>query len=133
MDLLPNVRNRRRRLEAMLEEALQGERSVVLDNTNPTPQDRAVFLQMARAHGATTIGYYFESRLADCLERNSRREGIARVPAVALHMTRNKLVMPGYEEGFDQLFFVKIVPGRREVPEFNVMEWQLSEDGHEQS
>ena len=32
---------------------------------------------------AATVGYFLESRLADCLERNRQREGKERVPDVA--------------------------------------------------
>jgi hypothetical protein len=40
------------------------------------------------------VGCYFESRVADCMERNRRREGKARVPDVALSATRKRVVPP---------------------------------------
>ena len=66
-DRLRNNRRPARRQRELIEEALQGGRSVVVDNTNPTVQDRVELIELARRHGATVIGHYFESRLEDCL------------------------------------------------------------------
>ena len=48
-----------------------------------------------------------ESRLKECIARNELREGKARVPAKAIAATSNKLQMPSYEEGFDELYYVQ--------------------------
>ena len=58
------------------------------------PQERADLIALGRTYGATVIGYYFESRLADCLERNRQRQGKARIPDVALYATCKKLLPP---------------------------------------
>src|SRR4051812_424732 len=71
-----NRRPARRQLQ-LLEEALRAGRSVVVDNTNPTALDRVELIALGRSLGARVVGYYFESRLADCLERNSQRAGKA--------------------------------------------------------
>ena len=39
--------------------------------------------------------------------RNALRVGKARVPDVAIAATSNKLEIPSFEEGFDELYFVK--------------------------
>lgn len=50
---------------------------------------------------------YKESNLInDCIERNNLREGKAKVPAMVIAATSNKLQMPSYSEGFDELYFV---------------------------
>jgi predicted kinase len=72
-DRLRNNRRPGRRQRQLIEEALQAGQSVVVDNTNPTAQDRAELIELARRHRATVAGYYFESRLEDCLERNRQR------------------------------------------------------------
>jgi predicted kinase len=108
-DLFRNNRNPACRQRQLIEEALGAGRSVVVDNTNPTPQDRAELVALARSFGAAVIGYYFESRLADCLERNRQRPGKARIPDVALYVTRKKLVPPTVTEGFDSLFYVRLL------------------------
>jgi len=107
-DLLRNNSRPARRQRQLLEASLQAGRSVVVDNTNPTLADRAELIGIGRAHGATILGYFFESRLEDCLERNRQRTGKARVPDVALHATSKRLEPPTRAEGFDRLFQVKL-------------------------
>lgn len=118
-DRLPNNRRPARRQRQLIEEALQAGQSVVVDNTNPTGQDRAELIELARHHGATVIGYYFESRLEDCLERNRLRAGKDRVPDVALLTVAKKLELPAYAEGFDRLFYVRLADDQK----FDVREW----------
>src|SRR5438045_3602370 len=90
-DRFPNNRNPARRQRQLIAEALGAGRSVVVDNTNPTVEGRAELIALARSFGASIVGYYFESRLADCLERNRQRQGKARVPDIALYATRKRL------------------------------------------
>jgi predicted kinase len=69
-DLMRNNRNRARRQAQLVEAALQAEHSVVVDNTNPTVEDRASLIELGNQYGVRIVGYYFESNLKDCLERN---------------------------------------------------------------
>src|SRR3954447_25196077 len=69
-DLLRNNRRPQRRQMFLIEEALREGRSVVVDNTNPTAEDRAAIIGLARRYEAGVTGYFFESRLGECLERN---------------------------------------------------------------
>ena len=78
----------------------------VVDNTNPTRDDRARYIPAAKAEGYRVIGYFMQSRLRDCIARNGRREGRERVPAKAIAMTSNRLELPDRAEGFDELYFV---------------------------
>jgi predicted kinase len=107
-DLLTNNRNPARRQRQLIEAALLAGRSVAIDNTNPTVEDRVELIELARAHGASVAGYYFASSLEECLERNRLREGKARVPDVALFAARKRLRVPSPAEGFDQLFYVRL-------------------------
>jgi predicted kinase len=118
-DRFPNNRNPRRRQQHLVAEALGAGRSAVVDNTNPTPPDRAELIALACSFGATVRGYYFESRLADCLERNRQRQGKARVPDVALYATRKRLCLPSLTEGFDRLYYVRL----RGEGRFEVLDW----------
>jgi predicted kinase len=108
MDNFRSNRNPRERQLVLLEEALRAGRPVVVDNTNPTPEDRAPLLARAAALGAPVVGYTFESRLGPCLERNRAREGKARVPDVALFSTVKRLRPPTFAEGFAALFAVRM-------------------------
>ncbi len=45
----------------------------VLDNTNPTREDRARYIDPAKAEGYRVIGYFMQSRLQECIRRNDLR------------------------------------------------------------
>ena len=107
-DLFRNNRNRSRRQTQLIEEALHKGHSVVVDNTNPTVEDRAALIELGDKYSAQIIGYYFQSQVHHCLERNQQRLGKVRVPDVAIYVTMKKLVLPSYSEGFQQLFYVQI-------------------------
>ena len=79
----------------------------VVDNTNPTCEDRARYIPAAKNAGYHVVGYFMQSRLQECIRRNDLREGKARIPSKAIAMTSNKLEMPSRSEGFDELYFVK--------------------------
>jgi predicted kinase len=81
---------------------------VVVDNTNPTLEDRLTLIELGREFGARIIGYYFESEVRRCVGRNRRRTGKERVPDVAIFATAKRLVAPSYSEGFDELLRVRI-------------------------
>ena len=97
----------RNREKLLIEECLTEEKSFVIDNTNPTRQDRQRYIPIAKENGYRIIGFFMESKIKDCIYRNSLRKGKARVPDIAIAMTSNKLEMPSLEEGFDELYFVK--------------------------
>lgn len=102
-DLMKNARNRDAKQQQMIEEALSSGRSVVIDNTNPTPAARAPLIETGRRLGARVIACFFEAAVKDAVARNRRREGKARVPDVAIFVTAKKLVPPSFAEGFDEV------------------------------
>lgn len=108
-DLFRNNKRPGKRQMYLIEEALKAGQSVVVDNTNPTPEVREPLIRLAHAYGAEVIGYYFESETRSSIERNQTRSGKARVPDVAIYVTSKKLVRPTYAEGFDKLYDVRIV------------------------
>jgi predicted kinase len=107
-DLMRNNRNRSRRQARLIEGALLQRSPVVVDNTNPTVEDRLVLIELGREFGAEIVGYYFECEVRECVGRNRRRTGEEKVPDVAIYATAKKLVHPSYSEGFDRLFRVRI-------------------------
>jgi predicted kinase len=123
-DCFRNHKSPSQRQSYLIKTALEAGISVVVDNTNPTLVDRASLIQLGRSYNAEIIGYYFRSHLKDCLERNQQREGKARVPDVGIYATLHKLTKPFYAEGFDKLFYVKIVGDGN----FQVDRWQESEE-----
>lgn len=115
LDLL-KTRNREQRL---LESCLALRQRVVIDNTNVTAAGRARYILPARAAGFRVAGYFFEPDAKGSLERNNRREGKLRVPPAALFGTLKRLERPAPEEGFDELFLVRLSPSG----EFHVEAW----------
>ena len=97
----------RHREKLLVEECIANGQSYAIDNTNPTKSDRERYIASARAAGYRIIGYFIESKIKDCMQRNALREGDARVPEKAIAATSNKLQIPSYDEGFDELYFVK--------------------------
>ena len=91
----------------LIEECMQKESNFAVDNTNPTRLDRERYIKPAKEAGYRVIGYFFESKIKDCMQRNALREGKARVPEKAIAATSNKLEIPSFGEGFDELYFVK--------------------------
>lgn len=106
-DLMIDTRNRDARQEQEIARALAEGKSVVVDNTNPTPAVRAPLIALGRAWGARVVAYYFETTVKDSVARNRLREGKARVPDVALFVTARKMVPPTLAEGFDE---VRVIP-----------------------
>jgi predicted kinase len=114
-DLFPNNRNKNRRQEHLLRASLSAGRCVVVDNTNPTLEDRRVLIGLGGEYGARIVGYFFEASVSECIRRNEVREGKARVPNVAIYATAKKLVAPSIEEGFDELLRVRLNDSAFEV------------------
>lgn len=106
-DDFPKARHRQRRQMRLVHEALAAGRSVVVDNTNPSPQEWQPLIEAARAHGATTVGYWFPPDMPGALQRNAAREGAARVPDVGLYATAKRLRRPRRADGFDRLYEVR--------------------------
>ena len=107
-DLFRNNRNRNRRQRELVVAALRSGLPVVVDNTNPTVEDRRPLVELGREFGARVVGYHFESGVRGCLERNALREGKAWVPDVAIFATTTRLAPPSRAEGFDELYHVRI-------------------------
>lgn len=118
-DLFPNARRPQERQMRMIADALGAGISVVVDNTNPSIEDRKPIIAAARAAGASVVGYYLESSVDRSLALNAGRQGRKRVPDVGILSTAKRLAAPSLEEGFDRLHFVKMSP-----PDgFTVSEW----------
>ena len=125
-DQMRNNKHRGRTQAQLIEEALQKGHSVVIDNTNPTVEVREPLIRLGRMYDAEITGYYFESQVRQCLERNRLREGKARVPDVAIYVTARKLVRPSYNEGFDKLFSVRTSRDST----FEIQEWKENRMNH---
>jgi predicted kinase len=110
--------NTRNKEQKFIETCFLTQHPFVVDNTNPTKEERAKYISLAKANKFKVIGYYFQSKLADALSRNSQRHGNENIPEVGIKGTFNKLVKPDPEEGFDELYYVEI-----DNNEFIVKKW----------
>lgn len=100
-----HTRNKER---ILLDECFASGISFVVDNTNPTRKDREKYISRAKENGYLVIGYYFQSSISACKERNARRTGKALLPVSALAATHRILELPSWDEGFDELYYVRI-------------------------
>jgi len=97
----------RHREQLLVRKCIEDGSCFAIDNTNPTKADRQRYIPIAKDAGYKIIGYFMESKLQPCIERNNQRAGKLKISAAAIAATSNKLQMPGYDEGFDELYFVK--------------------------
>ncbi len=107
-DLLRGSKNKNRKQAELIERAFQEQRSVVVDNTNATLQDRLPLIDLGHRYGAKIIGYYFQPNVLSSRKRNIQRTGKEQVPEVAIFVTAHKFMPPSYAEGFDTLYNVSI-------------------------
>lgn len=95
-----------------------GQRFVV-DNTNITATERAVFITPARAASFHVVGYVFESNVSASITRNAGRPQAEQVPAKAIGGTKKRMEWPQRDEGFDELHYVRVGP----AGSFVIEEW----------
>ena len=107
-DHWPNASNKDARQAEAMRAALSRGESVVVDNTNPSADDRAPAIAVAREYGARVIGYVFTATTREAVGRNRGREGKARVPDVAIFTKAKRMIGPALEEGFDEVYSVSI-------------------------
>lgn len=110
----------RTREQTIFNACLEAKAQVVVDNTNPSRVERAVYIRPALSAGFVIKGYFFRSRILDALERNRCRPADSRVPDVGIRATRNRLEFPTLDEGFTSLHFVDMA----EAGAFAVEEWR---------
>ncbi len=115
MDLLRT----RHREKSFIDLCYTTEKSFVVDNTNPSLTDRERYISEAKLRKIKVIGYYFQSKLEDSIERNGKRQGKELIPIAGIRNTYNKLELPSRKEGFDELYYVQIVDNQFKIEEWN--------------
>jgi predicted kinase len=115
LDML-KTRHREKRL---LETCLEIGQPFVVDNTNPGLEDRQRYIEPAKIYKFQVIGYYFESKILSSIDRNQNRPEAQQVPEKGIRGTHARLVIPKYDEGFDELYYVRLLPDGG----FDIAEW----------
>lgn len=110
----------RRRENILLKACLVAKQPFVVDNTNPAKIDRKKYIQLSKDAGFKVVGYYLKSNIDASVIRNAKRTGKERIPVVGIKRTFGKLQLPNWNEGFDNLYYVKL----DEDNGFIVEEWK---------
>ena len=97
------LRSRAREAE-LVRECLETGQPFVVDNTNPTPADRARYVMPAREAGFKVIGYLVEADAGEAFAR-------AGIVPQRIAATARALQRPTLEEGFDELWHATAAPG----------------------
>lgn len=118
MDMLKT----RHRENLMLHACLVGKQSCVIDNTNPTKEEREKYISEFNRHKFEVVGYFFDTPLQECIARNELRTGKERIPDIGIKGTYKKLQMPSYKEGFNKLYRVSSTKN-----EYVISEWRSDE------
>jgi predicted kinase len=103
MDMLKT----RHREKLLLQACIDGKQPFVIDNTNVFAAERAIYILAARSAGFRVTGYYFEAELRSAIWRNKQRQRI--VPIAGLLGKWKRLQRPTLEEGFDELWTVRVI------------------------
>lgn len=115
MDLL-KTRNRESRF---MDLCIDTQQKFVIDNTNPAKEDRARYILKIKQAKYRLVGYYFQSKIEEALDRNAGREGKQRISDAGVRATYSKLEVPSFDEGYDELYYVELKGGS-----FIIKEWE---------
>ncbi|MDM8559163.1 AAA family ATPase [Candidatus Parabeggiatoa sp. HSG14] len=110
----------RHREDIILRACIEAKQRFVVDNTNPTVENRQKYIILAKKAGFKIIGYYFQSKIKEAIQRNNTRTGKACIPEKGITAAYAKLQIPNFSEGFDTLFYVSI---KNNNNTFTVCEW----------
>ncbi len=97
----------RHREQIFLRACLEAKQPFVVDNTNPTLEQRSRYIIAAKQNHFRVIAYYFQADLEECKQRNNQRPPKKNVPLIGILSTYKKLVIPTFQEGFDAIYSVK--------------------------
>ncbi|CAL1571153.1 unnamed protein product [Knipowitschia caucasica] len=117
---------------AACERALRDGRSVAVDNTNPDPESRKRYLDVAKAAGVPCRCFQFTASLEQAKHNNRFREIApsetkhAKVNDMIFHSYKKHFVAPTLSEGFSEILKVHFVPNFKD-PESEALFRMFSE------
>ncbi len=114
MDLL----NTRYKEGKLLQYCFETQSKIVIDNTNVNKESRKKYIEFAQRSKYKVIGYYFDSTIQDCMERNKNRKDS--INEIGIKSKYKELEKPLYEEGFDKIFSVKIIEQKFEIRDYGI-------------
>ncbi|KAM6932889.1 bifunctional polynucleotide phosphatase/kinase-like [Xenentodon cancila] len=96
--------------------ALREGRSVAVDNTNPDPESRKRYVDVAKAAGVSCRCFHFSASLDQAKHNNRFREMApsdskhTKVNDMVFHSYKKQFVAPALSEGFSQILQIHFVP-----------------------
>lgn len=109
----------RYREKKLLEICLETGMPFVVDNTNPTREVRARYIDALKGSKFRIRCVYFRIDLARSLAWNRGRSGAALIPDVGIFDTHKRIELPAMDEGFDELQYVEIIDDQFIVKAWN--------------
>lgn len=94
--------------DEILEFCIRRQKSCVVDDTNVSRQARARYIVRAKEANVRIVGYCFVTSRAEAIRRNAARTGRACVREAAIGAMYRQLEYPTLEEGYDELYFVRL-------------------------
>src|SRR6185295_14529872 len=76
---LDTLKSRHREM-LLLNDCIAQRKDFVIDNTNPTVEQRRRYVAAAKNGGYAIAGYFFDVPVGDCIARNKDRTGKAKIP-----------------------------------------------------
>lgn len=98
----------RYRERIMLRACIDARQPFVVDNTNPTAEERRLYVAPAKAAGFLVVAYYFHSTAGEAIARNQGRAVREQIPVVGILGTYRRLEVPRRQEGFSVIHRVEI-------------------------
>jgi predicted kinase len=110
----------RHREGRFLQVCIETRQPFVIDNTNLSRAERYIYIEAAKQGSFRVIGYHFRSKVEDCQRRNAQRPLDQQIPLRGILGAAGRLEIPTRDEGFDDLYYVRIGEGNHFVAE----EWK---------
>ncbi|NHZ34834.1 AAA family ATPase [Massilia rubra] len=114
-DLLKTKYREKKLLDICLETSMP----FVVDNTNPTREVRAKYIDALKGSKFKIRCVYFRIDLERSLTWNRSRSGAALIPDVGIFDTHKRIELPTMAEGFDEMHYVDIIDNQFTVKAWN--------------
>ena len=92
----------------MLRACIDARQPFVVDNTNPTTEERRLYVAPAKAAGFLVVAYYFHATPGDAIARNQGRAAPEQIPVIGILGTYRRLELPRRQEGYSAIHRVEI-------------------------
>jgi len=76
----------RNRKDIFIDACIKAKQPFVVDNTNPTIEDRKKYIDKAKNANFKVVGYYFQSNIAEAIKKNETREGKEHIPLAGIKL-----------------------------------------------